>query len=184
MAIAVADILARVNQITERDLTSIDEQLLEACNEIALRTGALKGAQSGVILANSNSDTAPTDILSDTAVEAFYLDDEILTAISFEEFKSGKIGGYCIYNGIIYVNNTSDRSRDYTLYYYKRHGVLGTNLEFNDIYKQAIVRLTTAIVYDDYELNDRANYHRALYEQELVKLPRPVTIAISRKLRF
>lgn len=184
MSIAVSDILARVNQITGRELTTVNEQLLEACNDIALRTGSLKASASGTIAANTNSATAPTDMLADTAVEAFYLDDEILSAISYDEYLEGRIRGYCIYNGTIYVKPSSNEARTYTLNYLKKHAAIGANLEFPDTFKPAILRLTTALVYEDYEMNERAMYQRQLYEAEMVKLPLDLNVSITRKTRL
>ena len=180
MAIAAADILTRINQITQRELTqaAFNPLLLEACNEIASRTGFLRTSQSGTINAGTNTDTGPTDILSDSAVETFELGTDVLDPISFEEWKQEKSRGYAVYNGTIYVRPTQNNNKSYTMWYYRTHGAIGTNLEFPDIYQAAIVRLAASKVYDDFEIVDKAQYQNNLYENELTKLPNP-SVGIS-----
>jgi len=183
MSIAVADIKSRVVQITKRNTSDVtDEIILEACNEIALRTGILKGSASGTISSGTNTATAPTDMLSDTSVETFYLGTDILDPISFEEWREGKKRGYCVCNGTIYVTPTPNNDKSYTIYYDKTHGALSTNLEFPDIYQPAVVQLVAAKVYEDFEIEDKAEYRQGKYENELIKLPSPQpTIAHGRR---
>jgi hypothetical protein len=186
MAILVASIYTRVIGITRRDEITAEDfniLLLEACNEIALRTGYLRSSQSGTLDADKTDD-APTDMLSDSSVETFKLIgssiDDTLDPISFEEWKQNIRRGYCVYNGKIYVKPTRGNTSDYTIFYNRTHGAITVDgtLEFPDIYQPAIVQLSTSKVYGDKEIEDKEEYRRRKYEDEIDKLP-SVNVGIS-----
>jgi hypothetical protein len=177
MSIIAANIYARVVQITQRDTAKFTQEyfnilLLEACNEIALRTGFLRDTDTGTI-DSDNQSPAPTDMLSDLSVETFYLGTDVLDPISFEEWRQNVRRGYCVYNGIIYVEPTRGNTKDYTIYYDRTHGAIDVNLEFPDIYQPAIVQLSASKTYGDYEIEDKEEYRRQKFEGELAKLPSP-----------
>jgi len=179
--ITPAAIMSRINQITRRELTDIDSYLTTACRKIALRTGVLKASESGTVSASTNTATAPSDLLADSCVDVFYLNEEVMDNITFDEWREGKIKGYCVHSGTIYVSPTSDSDRTYTIYYSKQHPDVGDSIEFPDMYEEAIVQLVAALIYGDYEDEERESYRLNRYERELMQLPSPVMVTQTRK---
>lgn len=181
MSILAATIYTRViTNITQRDdydQAAFNVLLLEACNEIALRTGYLRSTATGSLDAD-NQATAPTDMLSDSSVETFKLSTDVLDPISFEEWEQNVRYGYSVYNGTIYVNPLRGNNKDYTMYYNRTHEAIGTTLELPDIYQPAIVQLCASKVYGDKEIQDKEEYRRQKFEDELAKLP-SVNVGIS-----
>ncbi len=184
MAITETDILTRVNQITKREETSILSELAEVLNELSERLWAVKNSTTGTLSANTNSLACPSDFIE---VDVLEVDDEELDRITYEEFKQGYIDGYAVYDGNIYVNPTPNSSKTYTLYYFAYHAavVSGGTISFKDKYKNAIIYGVCEKVYDNYEINDRAEYMRQKFEIELAKFPPDnVFVSKARKTRI
>jgi hypothetical protein len=182
MSILSATIYTRViTGITRRDDIDVEyfnQLLLEACNEIALRTGYLRTVASGDIDSDTGQAAAPTDMLSDSSVETFKLNTRTLDPMSYEEWEQDVRRGYAVYNGTIYVRPTRNADKSYVMHYNRTHGAIGVTLEFPDIYQPAIVQLSASKVYGDKELQDKEDYRRRKFEDELAKLPN-VNVGIS-----
>jgi hypothetical protein len=182
MSILSAYIYKRViTGITRRDDIDVEYfngLLLEACNEIALRTGYLRAVAAGDIDSDTGQAVGPTDMLSDSSVETFKLKDRVLDPMSYEEWEQDVKRGYAVYNGTIYVRPTRNADKSYTMYYNRTHEAIGLTLEFPDIYQPAIVQLSASKVYGDKELQDKEEYRRQKFEDELAKLPN-VNVGIS-----
>ncbi len=178
MAITETNILSRVNQITGREETSILTELAEVLEELSYRLYAIKSSAAGTLSANTSSFAVPSDFID---VDVLEVDDEELDRITYEEYKQGYINGYAVYNGNIYVNPTPGSDKTYTLYYFGYHAAVssGGTISFNDKYKNAIIYGVCEKVYDNYEINDRAEYMRKKFEIELAKYP-PDNIYVSK----
>lgn len=177
MSIAVTTVRARARKITRRDNETefpdadLDVLILEACIEISERSLCIKTETTGTLAGDGTSLTAPSDMVdAESAIEEFYLDSIPLDPITFAEWRVGHMRGYAYREKvkIIYISPTSDNDRSYTLYYSKVHGVLSTNLEFDDDLKMAVVHLTCFKIYNDYELNEKAAIENAKYEREII----------------
>lgn len=186
MSIAVATVRSDVRQITRRDNTTVftddelDALLLEACLEISKRLLCLKTSTTGTLSADGTSITAPTDMTkSDSAIIELYLNTQLQDRITFAEWRTGKINGFCYHNGTIYVTPTSDNDRSYTLYYASQHGALSTSLEFDDDLKKAVEWLTIAKTYEYFEQYDKAAAALARYERE-ISINAPAEVVVSR----
>ena len=191
MSIAVSDVETRVRKITRRDNVTdmpdadLDAMILEACLEIAKRLLCLKTNTSGTLAADGEGITAPTDMVkSDSAMIELYLDSQLQDRITFAEYQSDSIRGFCYYNGTIYVNPTSTNNRDYKLYYATVHSALSTNLEFDDDLKMAVVWLTCKKTYDNYfaESNTPSEKAEKEYEREIFRNA-PVEVNVCRMRR-
>jgi len=161
------DILSRVNQITGRAETDIDDILLEALVEIADRTCILKTSATGTLSASTNTISKPAGLI---VINAFDLDGDILDAITFEEYLANKLPGYVLRGSSIYVKPADNTDRSYTIYYSKKPVAVSELSDFGSEFQPAIVRLVASKVYDNYEITDKRNEQYALFENELAKL--------------
>jgi len=177
MAITSGAILTRVNQITKRDVTDIDEILKEALVEISERTDCLKSSTTGTLSADTNTITEPSDLID---IDELYLDDELLNPITLAEWREGKINGYARWNNTIYVNPEPNTDKNYTLYYSKRHA-LSTTIEYGDEFQPAIVWLVAMKLYENYEIDEKALRAERKYERELAKISPDEAIGVSRQ---
>ena len=177
MSIALTTVRARARQITRRDNevefpdTDLDALILEACLEISKRLLCLKTDTTGTLSGDGTSITKPSDMVdSQSAVDNLYLDTVVLDPLTFDEWRMGNVRGYAYRNDTIYISPTSDNDRSYILSYSKVHGALGTNLEFDDDLKMAVIWLTNKKIYENYELGDPNQAIKAEreYEREIL----------------
>lgn len=193
MSTSVSIVETRARKITRRDNTAelsdtdLDLLILESCIEISKRLLCLKDSQTGTLTGDGTSLAAPSDMVkSDSAIEELYLDSTLMDRITFAEWRAGVIDGYCYHEGYIYINPTSDSDRSYTLYFSTAHGALGTNLEFEDDLKMAVVWLTAKKVFDNYvaDSNEQSNKAEREYNRELyTNAPAEVTVCRMRTTR-
>lgn len=176
----------RVVQRTQRtDLTDIDDILLEALNEIASRTGKIRKTVSGTLTstdiyeANSNvySIDKPTDFITEKVV--FY-DKNVIDALPFNQVIAGCYG-YCVTDSEIYFGGV-DASKAYQIDYCAYHTDSLTTILFPDLYSAAIVYLCCKKVYEDYELDEKAEIQRQRYETEILMLPTEPIIVKTRRI--
>jgi len=188
MTVAVADIKTRIRQITRRDNTTdyTDAELTAVLQEVAIdiskRTLCLKSSATGTLSADGTSITAPSDMVdSEGAIEALYMNSNLMDPITFDEWRVGAVQGYAYRDGTIYITPTSDNDRTYTLYYRAYHGTLSTNIEFKDEMKMAMVWGGCKKVYDDFFADSDTQSQKAEreYERELY-LNAPVEPVIPR----
>ena len=179
MAIQVSSILTRVNQITQRDLTDITSYVQEACNKIAIATGALTSKASGTLTSDQTTITAPTDISGDNAIFAMYIDDEIQNVITMDEWYNGNAYGYFVQGDKIYISVDASDNASYEFHYYRTHADVTSDgsLEFRDTFLPLVNYLTASLVYDDFEIEDRATYFMNKYEMELMKVDSGIGVA-------
>jgi hypothetical protein len=166
-----ATILSRVNKICKRAETDIDDILLDALRKISRKTLALKTSSTSTTTAGQNYITKPTDMCGNT-IDGLIIDAEQLGPISWDEFLSSKICGYCVYSGRIYFYPTYADSESYTLYYSQLHPSDLSSILFPDEYELAIVHLTAALLYEKYEIYDGIQAQMTLYENEIQGLMR------------
>ncbi len=172
-----SDIRTRVRQITKRDNTTdlpnadIDELTLEICREISKRTLCLKESTTGTLSADSNTITAPTDMIpSAGAIDELYLDTTLLDPITFDEWRAGKRSGYAYRDEVIYITPTPDTDKSYTLYYRKYHPNSVSAIYLNDDFKMAIVYGVCQKIYEDYEQSeDKGLEYMQKFEHEMNK---------------
>lgn len=170
MAITKAEILARVNQRTQRELTSIDDYLAEALTELSKRIGCFKSEYSGTLTGSSLSLQSKT-----FQVDSFMIGNDYPDKISLSEYHED-FSGYAIDidTGHLYLYPSASSS-SYTIWY-RRYTDDVDNIEFSDCWKMALVYLVAAKVYDDYELDDDSIKMLNKYELEIAKnfIPEPI----------
>lgn len=164
----------RVIRMTRRDeLEDIDDYLLEALKEISLRTGYIRKTESYTLsederLSNRYSFMIdkPSNMISIANVlsESGYIYPQSLNyvdggGLGWHETSSG------IHIGGLNVGDTVEI--DYSAY----HSDDLTDIEFPDIYQQAIINLCASKIYSDYEIEDKAENMRMRFETDLLRLP-------------
>lgn len=164
-----ADILARVNQITGRNETTITEILFEVLTDLACRTMALETEVSGTTVAGQDYINAPSD-MAGVSIDSICVDGEYLDPITWHEFTRGVIKGYCFRANKIYVSPTPDAAVAYTVYYAKKHPADTTSILFPSTFQKAILHGVAMRIYENYEINDKLADQTDLYENEVRKL--------------
>ena len=187
-----ADIIeARVRQITSKDSTTletptdIDTKTAEVCRDISKRALNLKNSSTGTLAADANTITIPSDMIpSESAIDELYLGTTLLDPITFAEWRAGKMSGYIYWDGVIYINPTSNSSQAYTLYYRRYHTTSVAAIEHNDDFKMAIVYGVCQHIYEDYQQSeDKGIEYMQKFEYELQK-NMPAEIAVCRMRSF
>ncbi|HIJ71786.1 MAG TPA: hypothetical protein HPP87_10550 [Planctomycetes bacterium] len=182
MSITKADILSRVNQITGRSETDIDDQIYDALLEISERTRALKTSTTGSTTANQAYISKPSDMAGDI-IDGLILDTTRYDPITWDEWldnqgyntgvwpnQASGISGWVVRGDYIYVRPTPDTVKSYTLYYAKYHPSSLDTILFEDKFRRAIIHLTAAFVYEKYEIDDQQEKEMVLYEREINRL--------------
>jgi len=178
MSISASTILNRVNQITKFDETDIDEILKEVLIEISVRSKYLKSSTTGTLSADTDTISNPSDMVQD-GVDELYLDSDLLSIMSFADWRANKVKGYAQRGDYIYVRPTPNTDKSYTLYYSKKHAS-STTVEYPDEFQSAIVWGCVYKLYDNYSMQDEANNAETKYERELAKLTPSEGVTISR----
>ena len=174
VTITSSEINTRARQITSRENTieltdiRLTNFILEAVREIAKRTMCLKSSTTGILSANGNTFSQPSDMIKNiAAIDSLYLDSHPLDQITFNEWLAGKIKGYAYHNGTIYVTPTPNSDKSYTLYYRKEHSSSVATIELPDDLEMAVLYLVVQKIYDDYGQDDEAIKYKNKYENEL-----------------
>ena len=176
----------RVIQRTQRDdLDDIDDILLEALNEIAFRTGKIRKSTTGTItsadLFEANSSVYSIDKPSDFITEkVIFYDNSVLDALPFNQVVAGCYG-YCITEDSIFFGGI-DVNKAYQIDYSAYHPDDLNTIMFPDLYNAAIVYLCCKKVYEDYELDEKAEIQRQRYEVEILNLPTDPIIVKTRRI--
>ncbi|MFA5385824.1 MAG: hypothetical protein WC364_14410 [Eubacteriales bacterium] len=165
-----ATLLTRVNQITNRGLSSIDEELLETLIEISERTLCLPTSTTGTTTASQNYITKPTDMAGDRII-GLVINGQPYNPISWDDFLNQVSGyGYVVYGSRIYITPTPTGAVSYTVYYPQKHPSDLNTILLDDVYKEAVLRLLCAKVYANYEMIPESNAQTGLYEREIQNL--------------
>jgi len=174
VTITSSDINTRARQITHRESTTeltdirLTTFILEAVREIAKRSMCLKSSTTGILSANVNTISRPSDMIKNiAAIDSLYLDSHPLDQITFNEWLAGKINGYAYRNGTIYVTPTQNSNKSYTIYYRKEHSSSVATIELPDDLEMAVIYLVVQKIYDDYGQDDEAIKYKNKYENEL-----------------
>jgi hypothetical protein len=184
MAITEAELLVRVKRRTRRDELQVigdgsnadfTYYMELAAKRLSQDSLSLRGSASGTLSADNNTISIPSDMIDSTsAIDGFTLgsstnsrDDPELDIITWEEYLSGKKEGYVLRNKVLYVRPFPDTNRNYNLYYRKFHGSSVSTLEFDDKYEECLVPLLSHYVYEDLELNPKADEQELKYKRKL-----------------
>ena len=162
-------LLARVNAITRRDLTEMDDELLEALREHSENTFELKTSVSGTLVSSTNTISFPSDFIRNGIIE-FYLDDIRVSPITWSEYLDNRVEG--IAEGVedyFYVRPEPNVDKAYTLYYYCYNPNSVDSIYFRNIWQQALVYLCCKKVYESFELWDAADKMEGKYWKEVKK---------------
>lgn len=169
LIILAEDILTRVNQITNRGLSSIDTELSEVLIEISRRTLCLKETDTDNTVAAQNYIDKPADMVNDE-IFGLVVDEVVYKPISWPDFLNGVGYGYCVFGDKIYFTPTHSDAKAYTLYYPRVHPVEVTTIYIPGVYKEAVIHLTCAKIYHQYNLYDDEKVELDLYEREISNL--------------
>lgn len=159
------EILARVNAITNRDETDIDEILKWALLDLSKRGAFLKSSVTG---------TVPSDLTVSLAAN-FYVEEWVsadscrLSRLTYGEYKHGRIRGYTIRNSELYFPE-SYAGKSYEIYYLLKHGTDVDTINFGEEYREALVAACTAKVFKKYQQYTDHDQWIIDYENEARKL--------------
>ena len=184
MAITEAALLVRAKKRTRRDeLTVIGDgsnsdftyYMKLAVKRLSQDSLSLKGTATGTVSASTDTVTIPSDMIDATAgVDGFTLgsandssNNPVLQPLSWEEYRAGKMEGYVLRDGVIFVRPKPDTDRTYNLDYRKFHGATVTTLEFADKYEECFVPLLCHYIYNDLELETKAKDQEVEYKRKL-----------------
>jgi len=185
MSITSSEIKSRAAQISRRETTEIsDAMVIEALIDVSKDSWALKSSTTGTLATDTNTITAPTDIIEpddNGSIESFYLDDYQYDPITFKEWREGKLEGYALRDGTIYVSPKTQSARSYTIYYYKQHASDVDTIEFDDEYKMAIIYKVIEKLYENFELFDASDRFRGKYQAEIERLSSAIGFTSIRK---
>ena len=177
-----AAILARVNQITGRQETSIDDLLYEVLTDLSRRTLFLADQTTGALDAGDTTIPVPLDMAS-PSVFGLVVNGVELPPISWHEYLSQARTGYVYHGQYLYLSPAIDQPTTYTLYYPRLHPKTSDPLLFPDRFGAAIQYGTAAKLYENYELYERADAMRIRYELEVRRLNTDSdTVAVVRPL--
>lgn len=163
--ITKADILLRVNAITERSLTDIDDELLEVLLDISGRDSFLTSSVSGTFI-TGNTIAIPTDM---AILDEIVVNSTRLEKITFAEYLD-QTSGYAQKGNLIYIYPTPATGVTYTVYYGKTHSEDVETIEFGTRFRKAIIEGVVAAIYNALDNYDKAREHTVLYENEISKL--------------
>lgn len=160
-----AAILASVNSITNRGLSSITSELKTALVEISCRTLSIKKTATGNTVSGQNYIDKPADMAA-TAIFCLKANDIQLDPIPWADFRNN-VKGYCLYNNRIYIYPTPS-GEAYILDYAGKHPDSTATIYLDDIYEQAVIRRVCSLVYANIpELQKEFKTQLGLYEREM-----------------
>jgi hypothetical protein len=179
MSISITTIYDRITGMTQRsDLEQssgiFSTALEETVQEISRRHGLTKYNTTHTLLAseqlNSLDDVFainPFSTLSFPFLTCDYVmyDDEVMDRLTIEEVLAGQYG-YCEYDKKLYIGDVK-AGEDVIIYYTAEHVTPLITVSLPDSYQSAVIYLTAAKVYEYYEILDKAQYYRQLYEREM-----------------
>lgn len=160
--------------MTRRDeLEDIDDYLLEALREISLRTGYIRKTVSLTLQESDRLSNRyafkidkPSDLISIISVLILtgYIDTQPINYVD-----GGGLGWHeassTIHIGGVKTGDTVEI--DYSAY----HSDDLSEIQFPDVYQQAIINLCASKIYSDYEIEDKAENMRMRFETDLLRLP-------------
>jgi hypothetical protein len=184
MSITEATLLTRVKKRTRRDELAVlgdnsNADFSYYMNLMVRRLSqdslSLRGTDTGSVTAGTDTITLPSDCIDGIAA----IDNLSLGTtnenrfnpeqdyISWEEYRAGAKRGFALRNKTLYLNPKQETDRNYTFDYRKFHGTTISTLEFEDKYEECIVSLLCHYVYDDLELQDKADTMEVEYKRKL-----------------
>ena len=186
MSLTSGDILTRVTTITGSLATTaadILDQLKTTLVDLSKRGDFIKTSTTGTITANADTITVPTGMIGepdhldfDTA-DANVTGSIILHSITFNDYLTGAKHGVARRGNTLYIVPAPSASKDYTLYYTKKHAFDAATIEFDDDFKDAVIYGVAAKIFTDYGVFDKADRYISLYEIEIQKLKSDYTEA-------
>lgn len=185
--ISVITVYNRVVAMTQRtDLVAgsgtFHEILEESIQEINRRHGLVKYSTNHTI--DSSDQFNDIDNVFEIEVNAVMInmkainsfltadyliyDDEVMTRLTIEEVLADERTGYCEYNGKIYICGV-DVGDEVIIHYTGAHATPVIDIYFPIHYQAAVIYLIVAKLYENYEILDKAQYYRQLYENEMIR---------------
>ena len=180
MSITAADILGFVNAKLNRSETSIDNQLVDAVQDLSTRGDFLKASSAISAVDGTEAYTEPDRIRSIDTIKVVDSDGEEqdpLDPLTLGELRrkaaydatEGVPAHYARFNGQIYLYPTPDESYDLTVFYYAYHAAT-TTVAFEDRFRAALTVKVVAEVARGLEMYDQARYWLEVYAVEVAKL--------------
>jgi hypothetical protein len=177
MAITKTEILDKVNAITRRAETDIDDEIQAILRDISVRENFLFKESLLSTTSGDNVYSLPADYKAKLALTCEDSEEEVLIKIPFhvylknkESEGSGTPEYFAIHNKFFWLLPIPDDVFTLTLHYAILHPMDADDILYDEEFRECIVQGTAWKVYERYEIFDRGEAKRIRYEAEINKL--------------